>query len=95
MAETVTVIGYPEGDDALCLTKGVVSRVKMAFARSASVSNIQIDAAINSGNSGGPVLSTATGHVIGVATSKLLNTGTFYAMIKKRICVHKIPKNNM
>jgi len=84
LAETVTVIGYPEGDDALCLTKGVVSRVKMAFARSASVSNIQIDAAINSGNSGGPVLSTATGHVIGVATSKLLNTDNIGFIVASR-----------
>eukprot|EP00494_Astrolonche_serrata_P004662 UN04676 len=31
--DNVTVIGYPRGDDALCVTRGVVSRVTMRQAR--------------------------------------------------------------
>ncbi|KAK1442160.1 trypsin-like serine proteases domain containing protein [Babesia gibsoni] len=65
--DAVTVVGYPTGGDNLCITSGVVSRVDVnTYAHSNfRLLCAQIDAAINAGNSGGPVLKD--GKVIGVA----------------------------
>ena len=56
--QEVLVYGFPEGGDTLSITKGVVSRIEHdTYAHSAhSLLAVQIDAAINSGNSGGPVV---------------------------------------
>eukprot|EP00043_Microstomoeca_roanoka_P005913 m.58869 g.58869 ORF g.58869 m.58869 type:complete len:609 (-) comp13185_c0_seq1:171-1997(-) len=74
--ERVLVIGYPMGGDTISVTRGVVSRVttlsyadqKLPQLSSGSLLVVQIDAAINSGNSGGPVF-RENGKVIGVAFS--------------------------
>lgn len=57
LGDTVTVCGYPIGGDRLSLTQGVVSRVEVsAYAHSQRpLLSVQIDAAVNAGNSGGPV----------------------------------------
>ena len=67
----VTVVGYPMGGDNVCVTRGVVSRLDaMAYGsgRGEKLVVVQIDAAINSGNSGGPALD-GDGNVVGVAFS--------------------------
>eukprot|EP00035_Acanthoeca_spectabilis_P025033 m.456539 g.456539 ORF g.456539 m.456539 type:complete len:576 (+) comp21073_c0_seq1:190-1917(+) len=73
--ENAMVIGYPLGGDNVCVTRGVVSRVTTLpyedpkfFLPSQELIAIQLDAAINSGNSGGPALDEA-GSIIGVAFS--------------------------
>jgi S1-C subfamily serine protease len=51
----VSVVGFPQGGDNVCVTKGVVSRIdrqQYSHGRTALLA-IQVDAAINSGNSGG------------------------------------------
>lgn len=66
---TVYVIGYPLGGDNLSFTKGVVSRIiNTTYSCHGGVENmgIQIDAAINSGNSGGPAIDKS-GKVVGIA----------------------------
>lgn len=70
----VIVLGYPRGGDALSITKGVVSRIEVVkYSHSlASLPAVQTDAAINSGNSGGPAL--LDGRVVGVAFSNLSNS---------------------
>ena len=67
----VTAIGYPIGGETVSITSGVVSRIEMAtYAqggdRGSSNLCIQTDAAINDGNSGGPVVNEA-GKLVGVA----------------------------
>lgn len=65
--EKVKVYGFPIGGDKLSVTEGVVSRIEIGQ-YSHSLRNfltIQIDAAINQGNSGGPVLKQ--GKIVGVA----------------------------
>ncbi len=55
VASTVSIYGYPVGGDELSVTEGVISRVEVAtYNQTTSGLRLQVDAAINSGNSGGP-----------------------------------------
>jgi S1-C subfamily serine protease len=56
--QEVTVYGFPEGGDSLSTTKGVVSRIENRRYAHSLIELLagQLDAAINSGNSGGPVM---------------------------------------
>jgi len=67
LQDTVNVIGFPIGGDKISITEGVVSRIEVgAYVHSNSnLLIVQIDAALNSGNSGGPVIQD--GKLIGVA----------------------------
>jgi S1-C subfamily serine protease len=68
LQDEVSVVGFPVGGDSISVSSGVVSRIEMQeyVQASAELLAIQIDAAINSGNSGGPVVNSEN-QVIGVA----------------------------
>ena len=72
LQDEVEVLGYPTGGDSLSITCGVVSRIEMQEYTQADTHllAIQIDAAINSGNSGGPVVDEEY-NVVGVAFQAL------------------------
>jgi S1-C subfamily serine protease len=72
LQDEVEVLGYPQGGTGMSVTSGVVSRIELQqYAQSGMhFLAIQIDAAINSGNSGGPVVDV-NGKVIGVAFQSL------------------------
>jgi S1-C subfamily serine protease len=74
LGDQVTVCGYPVGGDRLSLTRGVVSRIEVCpYAHSQrQLLAVQIDAAVNSGNSGGPVFQED--RLIGVAFQSLDET---------------------
>ncbi|MCL7025312.1 hypothetical protein MKW94_027239 [Papaver nudicaule] len=57
--DAVSVVGYPIGGDTISVTSGVVSRIEIFpyVQGSTDLLGLQIDAAINSGNSGGPAFS--------------------------------------
>ncbi|HNY26733.1 MAG TPA: serine protease [Candidatus Sumerlaeota bacterium] len=65
--DKVAVYGFPQGGTKLAITEGVVSRVEhLTYAHSeADLLCCQIDAAINPGSSGGPVISNH--RIVGVA----------------------------
>ena len=65
--DTVAVHGFPDGGDKLSITEGIVSRVEhVNYAHSRSyLLACQIDAPINLGNSGGPVIKD--NKIVGVA----------------------------
>lgn len=55
IGNTVIAYGYPLGGDALSVTKGIVSRIEYTeFNEGTMGLRIQVDAALNHGNSGGP-----------------------------------------
>jgi S1-C subfamily serine protease len=70
--DTVLAYGFPTGGSSLSITKGIVSRIEfMAYNFPVSGLRIQIDAAINSGNSGGPAI--ADDKMIGLAFAAMGN----------------------
>jgi S1-C subfamily serine protease len=68
--DEVYVYGYPLGGYNISITSGTVSRIDFEASSSYKFLCIQTDAAINSGNSGGPVLDK-NGIVIGVAFASM------------------------
>ena len=71
--DSVTAIGYPIGGNTISTTTGIVSRIEYkAYAWNpwSNLLAIQIDAAINSGNSGGAVLNKDN-KIVGIAMMKL------------------------
>ena len=67
LLDEVFVYGFPEGGEGLSVTKGIISRIEITqYIHSfLSLLGLQIDAAINNGNSGGPVI--MDGKIVGVA----------------------------
>lgn len=77
VGETVYAVGNPLGELEFSMSTGYVSaldRVIKAGESADSINMFQIDAAVNSGNSGGPVYNSR-GEVIGVVTAKYSDTG--------------------
>lgn len=75
VGETVVAIGNPLGKEFLgSVTSGIVSAVNRNLGEK-DIAYIQTDAAINNGNSGGPLLNSR-GQVIGINTAKIDTTGT-------------------
>ena len=67
----VNVYGYPVGGKDQSVTEGIVSRIEYRnIFYDMSGLMIQIDAALNAGNSGGPAVSS--GKMIGIVCSKLI-----------------------
>jgi len=60
--DSIVVIGFPLGCDKIKITKGIISGSENGM--------IQIDSAINQGNSGGPLINSDN-KVIGIITSKI------------------------
>ncbi len=88
LQDKVSVYGFPEGGDSLSITQGVVSRIEhSAYAHSSkNLLSVQIDAAINAGNSGGPVISS--GKVVGIATQTLQDSENIGYIIPPPVIKH-------
>ena len=89
LQEEVEVLGYPTGGDSLSITQGVVSRIEMQEYSQASTHllAIQIDAAINAGNSGGPVVNDEK-QVIGVAFQGLVGAENIGYVVPVTVVLH-------
>lgn len=72
LQDSVSVVGYPLGGDTISVTQGVVSRIEVTnyVHGMTDLLGIQIDAAINSGNSGGPAFNEH-GDCVGIAFQSL------------------------
>ncbi len=63
---SVNVYGYPVGGEQISVTEGIISRIDFAALQLGTNGlRVQIDAALNSGNSGAPAISN--GKLVGVA----------------------------
>lgn len=73
LQDNVMVYGYPKGGNKLSITKGVVSRIEITnYSHSGrGLLSVQVDAAINSGNSGGPVIKDDK--IVGIAFQSYTN----------------------
>ena len=76
VGDKVYTVGNPLGELEYTMTSGIVSALdrEITTEESIAVNMFQIDAAVNSGNSGGPVYN-AKGEVIGIVTAKSSATG--------------------
>ena len=71
VGQTIYTVGNPLGELSYTMTSGIVSAMDRSIQTDANttINMFQIDAAVNSGNSGGPVYN-AYGQVIGIVTAK-------------------------
>mmetsp|Transcript_30424 Transcript_30424/g.76410 ORF Transcript_30424/g.76410 Transcript_30424/m.76410 type:complete len:566 (+) Transcript_30424:135-1832(+) len=85
LRDKVYVAGFPVGGEELSVTEGVVSRIEgQPYSHSQRyLLAVQVDAAINSGNSGGPVFSEDN-KLAGIA---------FQALVEAEATGHIIPPN--
>jgi S1-C subfamily serine protease len=68
--QTVHVYGYPMGGQQLSITRGIVSRIEYTdISCGVPALRVQVDAALNPGNSGGPAVSD--GKITGLVFSKI------------------------
>lgn len=68
VGEKVKAYGYPRGGNALSITEGIISRIEYTdYSYGTLGLRIQVDAALNPGNSGGPAISN--GKIVGLVFS--------------------------
>jgi len=86
--QEVVVYGFPEGGDSLSTTQGVISRIEhQRYAHSLiELLATQLDAAINSGNSGGPVI--VGDRIVGVVMQTRKNSENIGYMVPAPIIDH-------
>lgn len=88
LSDRVSVCGFPIGGERLSITQGIVSRIELVpYAHSQrELLAVQIDAAINAGNSGGPVF--RGGRLAGVAFQALDDADQIGYMVATPIVEH-------
>jgi S1-C subfamily serine protease len=81
LRDRVSVVGFPVGGEEVSITEGVVSRIERQWYSHSQrdLLAVTVDAAINSGNSGGPVFKD--GLVVGIAFQSLDNAENIGEMV--------------
>ena len=81
LRDKVSVVGFPIGGEEVSVTEGVVSRIEVQrYSHSQrNMLAVTVDAAINRGNSGGPVFKK--GRVAGIAFQKLTDADNIGEMV--------------
>jgi S1-C subfamily serine protease len=89
LKSTVATFGYPNSGDRISITEGVISRLEIGryiHSMQSPLLRIQTDAAINSGNSGGPVIQN--GKMTGIAFQTLQSAENVGYLIPVPIITH-------
>lgn len=81
VGDDVAVFGYPFGSDHLVVHKGIVS----SLFSSNRIPTLQVDASVNSSNSGGPLVDLADGNVVGIVTRKATGLSAAFEELKNAI----------
>jgi len=81
LRDQVSVVGYPVGGEEVSITEGVVSRIEVQRYEHSKrqLLAVTVDAAINDGNSGGPVFHE--GQVVGIAFQSLPDADNIGEMV--------------
>ena len=81
LRDEVQVVGFPVGGEEISITEGVVSRIEVQrYSHSQrNLLAVTVDAAINEGNSGGPVFKD--GKIAGIAFQKLVGAENIGEMV--------------
>lgn len=81
LRDAVQVVGFPIGGEEVSITEGVVSRIEVQRYEHSQrhLLAVTVDAAINDGNSGGPVF--ARGKVVGIAFQSLPDAESIGEMV--------------
>ena len=95
VGDTVYAIGNPLGIELRgTLTNGIISAVNRDVDMDGrTLTLLQTNAALNNGNSGGPLINTA-GQVIGINVMKMTNRGTDYEATVEGLCF-ALPMSDM
>jgi S1-C subfamily serine protease len=85
LRDRVSVVGYPVGGEEISITEGVVSRIEIQrYSHSERrLLAATVDAAINDGNSGGPVF--LGDHVVGIAFQTLRDAENIGEMVPSNL----------
>jgi S1-C subfamily serine protease len=88
LRDRVSVVGFPVGGEEVSITEGVVSRLEVQrYSHSQRhLLAVTVDAAINKGNSGGPVFKD--GRVAGIAFQKLSGADNIGEMVPAPLIRH-------
>lgn len=87
--DEVVVYGYPMGGDELSTTKGIVSRIEHITYSHSNMDHlaIQIDAPVNSGNSGGPAFDKK-GRMVGIAIQAMSSADGIGYLVPAEVIKH-------
>jgi S1-C subfamily serine protease len=82
LRDPVTVLGYPLGGRHLSITTGVLSRIGYGpYSHSYEyLPRMQVDAAVNAGNSGGPALDSRN-RIVGIVMASLRNSSNISYLV--------------
>lgn len=88
LRDKVAVVGFPIGGEEISITEGVVSRIEVqSYSHSQrNLLAVTVDAAINKGNSGGPVFKA--GKVAGIAFQKMDDAENIGEMVPSTLIHH-------
>ena len=88
LGDAVTAYGFPLGGESISITAGIVSRVEIGvYTHSGEqLLQAQVDAALNDGNSGGPII--ADGKLVGIAAEVLESTENVGYIVPAPVIAH-------
>lgn len=81
IGDPVALLGFPLEHDNLTCHSGIIS----SFYQSGVAQVIQIDASVNAGNSGGPLIDPDTGVAFGIVTRKATGLSQMFAQLKQSV----------
>lgn len=81
IGKQIMLLGYPLDHNNMTCHAGIVS----SLYASGPADMIQLDASVNGGNSGGPLIDPDSGHAIGIITRKATGLSKMFSQIKAAI----------
>lgn len=81
IGDAIALLGFPLEHDNLTCHQGIIS----SFYRSGVADVIQIDASVNAGNSGGPLIDPQSGVALGIVTRKATGLSNLFVQLRNSI----------